>query len=393
MKIAIVQEHIDARRGGAETSTLEMARQLARLGHSVTVVCRTADAPGELPDAGSGTLTIRSLQAGSRRNNLAVTRNFIEQAAALAAEFDIVHAVIPCPTATIYQPRGGTYVETIRRSIEHSPAGWRRIWRALGRRLNRRQQYLLNVERELLARAKPPLIAAVSDYVRRQVQTDYPKLPSGQTVIVFNGVDVEPLNATDRARRRTAWREKLRIGPDEPFVLFVAHNFKLKGLAELIRATAIPGERSWKAVVVGRDSPGPFQRLARRLGVSARFRFCGPSADIPGLLAAADMLAHPTWYDPCSRVVLEAVCHGVPALTTRYNGAAEIIVNDRNGTVIDRPEPTLIALGIERCLVSRLAATALADASTARERLSMARHARELMALYGLARPLASTSR
>jgi len=50
------------------------------------------------------------------------------------------------------------------------------------------------------------------------------------------------------------------------------------------------------------------------------------------------VVAHPTWYDPCSRVVLEALAVGLPAVTTRYNGAAEVMEVGRHGTVIDEPQ-------------------------------------------------------
>jgi UDP-glucose:(heptosyl)LPS alpha-1,3-glucosyltransferase len=40
---------------------------------------------------------------------------------------------------------------------------------------------------------------------------------------------------------------------------------------------------------------------------------------------AADFLVHPTFYDPCSLVVLEALACGLPIITTRYNGASELL--------------------------------------------------------------------
>jgi UDP-glucose:(heptosyl)LPS alpha-1,3-glucosyltransferase len=41
--------------------------------------------------------------------------------------------------------------------------------------------------------------------------------------------------------------------------------------------------------------------------------------------AAADAYVHPTYYDPCSLVLLEAAASGLPIVTTRrFNGAAEL---------------------------------------------------------------------
>ena len=52
---------------------------------------------------------------------------------------------------------------------------------------------------------------------------------------------------------------------------------------------------------------------------------------------AADFLVHPTFYDPCSHVVLEALACGLPVITTRYNGASELLHPPREGYVIDDP--------------------------------------------------------
>jgi UDP-glucose:(heptosyl)LPS alpha-1,3-glucosyltransferase len=135
--------------------------------------------------------------------------------------------------------------------------------------------------------------------------------------------------------------------------------------------------------VVGRDNPAPYRRLARRLRLADRVRFLGARDDVPSLYAAADVLAHPTWYDPCSRVVLEALVCGLPVVTTRFNGAAEVIEEGKHGVVIDSPRDTAaLAAAIERCLEEDVRAACASDAPRMRERLSMARHARELKALY-----------
>src|SRR5262249_44622821 len=52
---------------------------------------------------------------------------------------------------------------------------------------------------------------------------------------------------------------------------------------------------------------------------------------------AADFFVHPTFYDPCSHVVLEALACGLPVITTRYNGASELLQPPREGFVLDDP--------------------------------------------------------
>jgi UDP-glucose:(heptosyl)LPS alpha-1,3-glucosyltransferase len=52
---------------------------------------------------------------------------------------------------------------------------------------------------------------------------------------------------------------------------------------------------------------------------------------------AADFFVHPTFYDPCSHVVPEAMACGLPVITTRYNGASELMHPPREGLLIDDP--------------------------------------------------------
>jgi len=167
-------------------------------------------------------------------------------------------------------------------------------------------------------------------------------------------------------------------------VLFAAHNFKLKGLAEVIRAAAQRRTtRPWLAVIAGRDDPRRYRRLARRLGVAERTRFVGSAASLRDWYAAADVLAHPSWYDPCSRVVLEALSLGLPVVTTRYNGAAEIMEPGCHGEVIaEAGDAGELAAALERALCAEVRAKCVSDAPRLAELVSMARHARELKALY-----------
>ena len=119
MKVAIIQELIDTSRGGAETSTLEMARRLAELSLDVTVVC--ADLID--PTVESKLKFKQCDSAGGSR--AARTKSFIAAADRFCRQeqFDIVHAVMPCYSCNVYQPRGGTYVETVERSIARVDSG------------------------------------------------------------------------------------------------------------------------------------------------------------------------------------------------------------------------------------------------------------------------------
>src|SRR5439155_14949715 len=106
---------------------------------------------------------------------------------------------------------------------------------------------------------------------------------------------------------RSQMRAELGVG-DLTAILFVAHNFRVKGLRELIEAMKLLDEAT--LLVAGGDKAGPYEKLAQKCGIDVHF--IGTQYAMANLYAAADVLGHPTWYDPCSRVVLEALIAGLP---------------------------------------------------------------------------------
>ena len=383
MRVAIIQQHVDLERGGAETSTVEMARHLAQLDVDVTVICRSQSL-ATFVDQG---VTFVPIVAQGLTRALQTYR-FVQGAGRVCRRggYDIVHAVTPCLFANVYQPRGGTYAETVERTLAlvRDPT-WRELKR-LGRRFNISQRFLYRIEQTLLGKYRQRVfVAAVSEYVRQQVVEGL-RFPAERVRVVFNGIDVQPLDDEERALQRASMRRALGLADEAPLALFVAHNFKLKGLAELIRALAIDiaGDGpAWTLAVAGRDEPRTYARLARRLGLAARVRFVGTNTPVQAWYAAADVLAHPTWYDPCSRVVLEALSVGLPVVTTRYNGAAEVMESGRHGEVIAEPaDATELAAALQRAARPAVRVACRADAARMCEQLSMARHARELLSFY-----------
>ncbi|MCK4660364.1 MAG: glycosyltransferase family 4 protein [Phycisphaerae bacterium] len=379
MKTALVIEWIDAWRGGAETSTEQFIRHLLQRGVELTVFTRSRPSP--TPDLRVCTIPT-STPARSQR-----TRRFAQRAAAAvrAEQFDIVHAISPCLVADVYEPRGGTVAETVLRNLATRQPGLRRELKRAANKFNLKQRVMLKFERRLLGGEHKPMVIALSDYVVRQLRQHY-DYPSAYIRKVFNGVDPDRTEHSARQKDRADIRELYHIRQDDYLVIMVAHNFRLKGVRRWLEAFRILAEGTdlpLRSLVIGRDASMLWERLVAREGLSERIQFTGPTRRVLAFLHAADVLVHPTYYDPCSRVVLEAMAVGLPVITTRYDGASEIVEDGVNGFVLEEADCV-------RTLVDRVVHLADAEvragmrveALKAADRVSMKQHAEGVYQVY-----------
>ena len=379
MKVALVIEWLDAWRGGAETSTEQFVRHL--LNHNVDLTVFTQSRLSPTPDLRVHTIRVRT-PARSRQSALFARR----AAAAIRSErFDIVHAISPCLAADVYQPRGGTVAETVLRNLAIRPPGLRRVVKRAANSLNLKQRVILKFERELLGGQRRPIVLALSDYVVSQLREHY-AYPEDRIRKVFNGVDPDRSDPATRRADRADIRKLYRIRDDDLLVLMVAHNFKLKGLrrwldalGRLVRDTDLP----IRALVVGKDDSPVWERMVAREGLSERVQFTGSTRRIGAFFHAADVLVHPTYYDPCSRVVLEALTSGLPVITTRYDGAAEVIEDGVNGLVAaDSADGGSLAECVLRLANPRERARMGAEALKVTDRVTMDRHVNGVYRVY-----------
>jgi UDP-glucose:(heptosyl)LPS alpha-1,3-glucosyltransferase len=173
--------------------------------------------------------------------------------------------------------------------------------------------------------------------VKRDIMRWY-GIPEDKITVIYNGVDLERFHP-----RNCQYREEIRRGHgirNEFVILFVSNNFRSKGLGQLMSALAnLKKEVStpFKCLILGRDRKSPYLRLAKNLKISEEIIFAGSTDEPEKYYGAADLLVHPTFYDACSLVVLEALASGLPVVTTVSNGAGGILKNGQGGFVIEDP--------------------------------------------------------
>jgi UDP-glucose:(heptosyl)LPS alpha-1,3-glucosyltransferase len=170
-------------------------------------------------------------------------------------------------------------------------------------------------------------------------------------------------------------------------LLVVANNFELKGVAQTIEALAGLHRRRpdlpVRLAIVGRH-PAEVEGYVRMAGlrsVGPLMHVVPPTREIFRWYSAADICLLLSWYDPCSRVVLEATRWGLPSITTAFNGAAEVLAG--GGLVVSSPAATnevVAALDamMDPAVRQAMSRQCIQIATT----LTIQRHVDELLKLY-----------
>ena len=109
-------------------------------------------------------------------------------------------------------------------------------------------------------------------------------------------------------------------------VLVLSRLHEKKGIDTILRAVAsLPGFYLWLA------GEGPerqrYEALTESLGLGERARFLGWRTDRKSLLAACDVCALPSRYEPFGTVMAEAWSVRKPLVATRAAGALQYVVD------------------------------------------------------------------
>jgi UDP-glucose:(heptosyl)LPS alpha-1,3-glucosyltransferase len=330
MKIALGIRDLSLSRGGAERYLVDLMQFLSQKGHEVHVFAyRFGEgldglslhkvAFPNLPKGLRILLFARSCDRMIKRGN-----------------FDVIMGVGNTWRADLLQPHGGVHWKWFWRSLRAYENPW--LWGAklLGRILSPKQ-WAEGVVEDAPYRTGVKRIVAISEMVKEDI-IDHYRIPEDRIIVVYNGVDTERFHPRNR-RYREAIRKRYGLRAEDLVLLFVSHNFRLKGLRYLIQALPLikREKEDIKLLVVGRDNNVPYQRLATKVGCGGDVVFAGGVSDLARYYPSADILVHPTFYDACSLVVLEALASGLPVITTRYNGAGWIISEGQDGCVLNDP--------------------------------------------------------
>lgn len=301
MRILISMPIFEMARGGAEDFGFRLCTRLSGLGHEVHVITdRGVDVPG----------------IKVRRPISALQDVLKELRPDLHMDWGLNHP------ADLHRLGGGAHRSFLAHSLNAYGLGLR--WYKRLRNLSPKNRRIIRRQEELLRRPGAKFIVN-SRFAQGQVITAGAN-PMAVTVL-HNGVDTAAFRPAPGDKKAVELRSIWGIGPDGCAALFVAHNLLLKNFS-LMRQVfdrlkrTVPGLR---LVVVGKRSPA---------GMPGNALYAGEIKDMPSCYRAADILVHPTFFDSCANVVLEAMSSGLPVAVSDVCGANELVEEGLSGFVM-----------------------------------------------------------
>jgi glycosyltransferase involved in cell wall biosynthesis len=197
--------------------------------------------------------------------------------------------------------------------------------------------------------------------------------------VVPNGIDLEVFD------RQAA--QSVELPPRKPgflrAVTVASMNYEDKGHADLLDTARLLHDRGvpveWLLVSDGSLRPS---LEARAQGLEVHF--LGRQKNVAAVLAATDLLVHPSWAEGFPNALLEGMSASLPVVSTDVGGCPELVVHRQTGLLVPPRRPSVLASAIERLASNRAWASQLGAAGRARvaARFTLDRMTRTVENLY-----------
>ncbi|MBI4289355.1 MAG: glycosyltransferase [Chloroflexi bacterium] len=205
-------------------------------------------------------------------------------------------------------------------------------------------------------------IVAVSNEVKRQQMHDLGQQAERKIRVITQGLDTARFTPeVDRG----AIRHALGLPNEAPVVAMPARIQPEKGQAYFLAAAEIvvgevpdarflivgdvafgyPRNEEYKRSLLAQVKSSPT--------LNARVEFLGFRTDLPAILAASDIIAHPSLDEPFGRVPVEAMACGRPVVCTAVGGMRETVLDGITGILVPPRDPKALAEAILRLLKDR----------------------------------------
>ncbi len=307
--------------GGQQRDFLKIARVCMSRGHRVDVY--TSSWTGSIPEGLIVTiLPIRGFTNHHHRESLA--ENYIQTARPL--KYDALVGFVKIPGLDVYFAADSCFASK----------AYKKHYLY---RITPRYQSYLKMETAVFDKSSKTEILLLSEKEKSEY-IKYYQTPEERFHLLPPGISRDRLKPRGKDKIRNDFFREFSIGNQENIVLLIGSGFKTKGVDRAIIAmSALPDDlkKNTRLLIVGKDKPGPFLRLARRLAVSDQIRFIGGREDISRFLASADLLIHPAYRENTGTVLIEAMASQLPVLVTDVCGYSHYVENAGAGIVLTSP--------------------------------------------------------
>jgi len=180
----------------------------------------------------------------------------------------------------------------------------------------------LYLEKRCFENAK--VIIANSHMVKKQIVNNY-NIQSDKIEVIYNGINLEDFSYEYSFEKLTA-EFNIQTENKPKIILFVGSGFARKGVFEFLQIIEQLKMHNILAFVIGKEKKiAYYKNLAIKLGIHDKVIFTGARNDVNDFYVISDIFLFPTHYEPFSNVVLEAMNFSNVVITTKQNGANEIL--------------------------------------------------------------------
>ena len=173
----------------------------------------------------------------------------------------------------------------------------------------------------------------------RTVADDVARRTGVTTTPVPLGIVLDALDRPGGDAAGAQWRDDHGISPDQIVVLYVARLVPSKNVALFLDvARTVTSARPGTCFVLagGGDVDGA-RRQADALGLGDRVQVVGHQPDLAACYHAGDVFLSTSSYEGFGIALVEAMAAGLPVVSTRVGGAADVVVDGETGRLV---EPT-----------------------------------------------------
>lgn len=325
MKIAIIRQKF-VLYGGAEQFVQGYIQQLAEAGHDIHIFANqwsSSDHPN---------IHLHHVPA-FKLNAFIRTLSFAWFAARAVGKesFDIIQSHEKTWKQNIYRVGDGCHKEWLDQRKRFLPT-----LKGFSLSYNPFHRLILKLEKNIFESGQCKKFIAISQMVKNDILKHY-QCPQENISVVYNGVDLTRFHPENKNIYRENIRKELGIPKNSVLILFVGSGFERKGLKSLLQATQYFKSNDWRLVIMGKGKWKKYIHFVLE-NLRSQVIYKEPVPDIEKYYAAADIFALPSIYEPFGNANLEALASGLPVITTRHCGAADIIQHRQNGLIVETPE-------------------------------------------------------